>query len=252
MTDLRRRRLEERRDQALQDLAGLRSQVAAGEIDEERAARLRARYEAEAADAMAGLDRPADDPAAGRSRRRTLIGSGLFVVAATLLTIALVNAVEPRPEGGFVTGGVAAEVVAEGTADLSAISNQQLEEVVAANPEVLPMRLALARRYVEGGDFSAALSHYLFVLERETNPEALMYLGWMTYLSGEAETGVTLLEESLAIQPDDLVAQWFLANALYYGTGDTAAAVPLLESVIASGAAPAEIVDQARAMLGDA
>ncbi len=250
MSDWRRLRLEERRDHALRDLSGLRRQVAAGEIDEDRAAALRARYEAEAADAMADLDSLVAAPASGRSPRRILLGAGLFTVAAAFVTVALVNAVEPRPEGGFVTGGVATDVLEEGVTDLSTITNEQLEQVVAASPEVLPMRLALARRYVEEGDFSAALSHYLFVLERETNPEALMYLGWMTYLSGEPETGVALLEESLAIAPGDLLAQWFLANALYHGVGDAERAAPLLESVIASGSAPDEIVAQAKEMLG--
>lgn len=250
MSSARRTRLEERRDQALRDLAELRRQIEEGEIDRRQADRLRARYEADAADAMGDLDRLSDAPVAGRSPRRMLIGSGIFVGVAALVTIALVNAVEPRPEGGFVTGGVATEVVEEGSAGASAITDEQLEEVVAANPEVLPMRLALARRYLEAGDFSAALPHYMFVLERETNPEALMYVGWMTYLSGEAKTGVALLEESLVIEPENLLAQWFLANALYYGTGDAEAAAPLLEAVIASGLASEEIVEQARAMLG--
>ena len=252
MSDPRRARLEQRRDSALEDLVDLRRQIADGEIDPDIAERLRARYEADTADAMGDLDRLTDDSAAGRSKRRVLVGTGVFLGAAALITLALVNAVEPRPDGGFVTGGVAAEVAEGGVVDLSAISNERMEEVVAANPEVLSMRLALARRYVEAGDFSAALPHYLYVLERETDPEALLYLGWMTYLSGEAETGISLLEESLAIEPDDLLAQWFLANALYYGTGDKAAAAPLLESVIDSGLAPEEILKEAGTMLQDA
>jgi cytochrome c-type biogenesis protein CcmH/NrfG len=128
-----------------------------------------------------------------------------------------------------------------------------MEAVVAANPEVIPMRLALARRYVEAGDFSSALPHYFEVLERDArNPEALMYMGWMTYLSGDAETGVALIEQSLEVAPGDILATWLLANARYYGLGDRAGAVPLLEAVLASGLAPPEIVAEAEQMIAEA
>jgi cytochrome c-type biogenesis protein CcmH/NrfG len=128
-----------------------------------------------------------------------------------------------------------------------------MEAVVAANPDIIPMRLALARRYVEAGDFSAALPHYFEVLERdERNAEALMYMGWMTYLSGDAATGVALIEQSLESAPGDVLAMWLLANARYYGLGDETGAVPLLEAVLASGLAPDEIVAEAEQMLAEA
>lgn len=252
MTDPRRTRLEEQRHQALVDLRHLEVQVTAGEIVPKVAARLRGRYEAAAADAMEALDHLEPATPTGRSGRRMLIGAGGFIVAAAIVTVTLVNSVEPRRAGGFVTGGVAGDVLEEGPTDLSSVTNDELEQVVAANPEVLPMRLALARRYVEAGDFSAALPHYLFVLDRETNPEALMYVGWMTYVSGDAETGVALLSRSLEVLPGDPLAQWFLSNALFYGTGEVEKAIPLLEAVIESGLAPDEILDEAQRMIDEA
>jgi cytochrome c-type biogenesis protein CcmH/NrfG len=114
------------------------------------------------------------------------------------------------------------------------------------------MRLALARRYVEAGDFSSALPHYFYILERGPNAEALMYMGWMAYLSDEPETGAGLLEQSLELDPENLLAQWFLANARYHGLGDRAGAVPLLEAVIASGLAPVDIAAEAQRMIDEA
>jgi tetratricopeptide (TPR) repeat protein len=95
------------------------------------------------------------------------------------------------------------------------------------------MRLQLAHRYFDQQDLDAALEHYLAVLDREPNPEALSRVGWITFLSGEPELAVQLLEESLARQPDDPVATWFLANVRLYGLGDPARAVPLLEELLA-------------------
>jgi len=252
VTDPRRTRLEQQQDQALADLRELEIQVSAGEIEAPVALGLRSRYEVEALDAMEAIDKLDVVVSEPGSRRRFFIGAGGFLVTAAIVAITLVSAVEPRPEGGFVTGGVAADVVQEAPVDLSSITNEEMEQVVAANPEILPMRLALARRYVEAGDFSTALPHYMFVLDRETNPEALMYVGWMTYVSGDAATGAALLRQSLEILPGDTLAQWFLANALIGGTGDTAEAVVLLEAVIDSDQAPEEIVAAAQRMLIEA
>lgn len=234
------------RDRALDDLVEVRRQVADGELDEATAAPLIARYEREAADAITALDTaPAADPgAAGRSRRRVLLGVAIFVVAAAAVVAGLVAAIEPRTDP-TVTADTGA------TVDLAAVSNEEMEAVVAANPDVVPMRLALARRYVEAGDFSAALPHYLYILERETNPEALTYVGWMTYVSGDAVTGTRLLEQALVVAPGDPLASWFLGN-VRFAAGDMTGAVPLLQTVIDSGQAPADIVAEARRMIEEA
>jgi len=251
MATAERIRLEARRDRALSDLVDLDRQVGSGEIPATDAEVLRRRYRAEAADAIAALDRLDDAPAADpgrRTRTRTWVGVGLFAVVAVGAVIGIASAVRPRDDGPL-TGGPAAPPT---TVDLSQVTNEEMEQVVAANPDITPMRLALARRYVEEGDFSSALTHYLYILERGDEPEALMYVGWMTYLSGDAETGVALLERSLQIAPGEPLAQWFLANALFHGTGDRSAALPLLEAVIASGKAPDDIVEEAEAMLAEA
>ena len=241
--------LERRRDRALDDLVALDAQEASGELDIATAAVLRSRYEAEAAAALRALDAPAAPPVPGRSGKRIAAALIAFAMVAVIAVIALVKAVEPRSEGGFATGGPETA----DTIDLDAVSVEEMEQVVADNPDIIPMRLALARRYVEAGEFSSALPHYFAVLERDArNPEALMYLGWMTYLSGDAATGVGLLEQSLEVAPGDVLAMWLLANARYHGLGDRAGAVPLLEAVLASGQAPPEIVAEAELMIAEA
>lgn len=245
--------IEARRDQALADLRELDAQVAAGEVRAADADDLRGRYATEALDAMAALEALATRDDQGREdtgRRRVVLTVVSFTALVAVSFAALVAAVEPRPPGGFITGGVAADAAREGGVDLSRITTDELAAVVTANPEVVPMRLALARRHVEAGDYSAALPHYFEVLEREANhPEALMYLGWMSYTSGEAVTGVALLEHSLSVQPDNVLAMWFLANALYYGLDDMASARPLLEAVVASPDTPAHIREIGEDML---
>lgn len=251
MTDPRLTQLEERRDQVLTDLHDLETQVAAGEIDAAAGAKLKRRYESAAVEVMNSIDNLRPTEPTGRSRRRMLLGIGAFVVGAAVITFSLISAVEPRPEGGFAASGVAADVIQDSAVDLSTITNEEMEEVVAANPEIIPMRLALARRYVEAGDFSSALPHYMFVLDREANPEALTYVGWMTYVSGDAETGAALLRRSLEVLPGDPLAEWFLANTLFYGTGETAEAIQLLEAVLRYEELPDEIAVEAQRMLDE-
>jgi cytochrome c-type biogenesis protein CcmH/NrfG len=252
VTDPRLTQLEEQRDQVLADLRDLETEVAAGEIDDAAAAKLRRRYESAAIDALNSIDDLSPTEPTGRSRRRMLLGAGAFVTVAAIVTFTLISAVEPRPEGGFAASGIAADVIDDSSVDLSAITNEEMEEVVAANPEIISMRLALARRYVESGDFSSALPHYMFVLDRETNPEALTYVGWMTYVSGDAATGAALLRRSLEVLPDDPLSEWFLANTLFYGTGEMTEAVLLLEALVQYEDLPEEIAAEARRMLDEA
>lgn len=240
MTEVRTRLLEERRDRIVADLRSLDEQVGSEELDIGTAEELRHRYEIDLADTLADLEAARTEAPTGRSKRRIVVGLAAFAVAATAAVVGLASAVDSDP------------TAADAGVDLSDVTSEELEQVVAANPDVVPMRLALARRYVEAGDFSSALPHYFYILERGPNAEALMYLGWMTYLSDDAATGAALLERSLELEPGDLLAQWFLANVRYYGLDDPAGAIPLLEAVIASGEAPADIAAEAQRMIDEA
>ena len=225
-------RLRERIAQTERDLAEIAQQVEAGEIDEATAALLRSRYEEERAgllDDLVGEDRAGETGATGETflTGRRVAGAVVLFVAAAVLTFAVVNAV-----GGTAgVEGVASEVATGGGANLDDISNEQMEEVVAANPDIAPMRLALADRYFAEGDFSNALTHYMYVLEELEiqDAAALANVGWMTYQSGVPDVAESFVERSLELQPDGGVAFWYLANIRFHGLDDASGSVePLL------------------------
>ena len=249
--------LEERRAQALRDLAEVDDQRAAGELDDATADRLTRLYEADLAATLEALD-DATEPTAPPARR-TLLGIGLAVVAVVGVGVLVAQAVQPRPPGGLVTGGIATDVVADGGGrDLSTVSNDEMEAVIAANPTVVPMRLALVERYLRDGDLEQAQLHSAEALQHDpgTNDRArgLRYLGWTTALLGDPTSGAGLLEQSLEVVPGDLDGLWFLANVRLEGLADPAAAVPLLEEILAADDVPdpqrervQEALDRARA-----
>lgn len=238
-------RQEERTAQARLDLAEIEEQLAAGELDPATADRLRERYENEIA--TAELDGAAEEPA-GPSLMRIVVGSVLMTAAIIAVVFLVAAAIEDREPGEFVTGNI------EGR-DLSEISTAEMEEVVADFPNVVGMRLALARRYFDVGDFSSALPHYLAILEQEAaNPEANANLGWMTYLSdaGQAETAAAFLDRALATVPDYPQASLYLATVRLYGLDDPAGALELLEPLSERDDLPEDVAAAVEQMLMDA
>lgn len=233
-----------------EEIAELDDQVASGDLDPDTAAELRRRYEDELAalragatgnDALVATDEPK------RLSGRALLGAafvGLAIVAIGVL--AVVSLSDQEPQGAE---GVAGEVLEDGgEVDLSNITNEQMEEVVAQNPDVVGMRLALARRYFEAGSFEEALPHYFEVLDRDHHPEALANVGWMTYLSGRPDVALGYLERALDRQPDYLPAQWFIANVLVTLERPTDA-VPFLAALINTSGIPDEIREGAVSLL---
>jgi tetratricopeptide (TPR) repeat protein len=122
--------------------------------------------------------------------------------------------------------------------DLSEVSNETMEAVVAANPEIIGMRLALAERYFEVGDYRSAFPHYLGVAEE---PEAtageaitaLVRLGWMAFDgNGEVETATNLVDQALAIDPRSTVALYVRARVRWCGAGETEEAIGIFERLL--------------------
>lgn len=234
--------LEERRNQALADLAELAEQVTDGSLDPATAEPLRRGYERAAADAIRALERRASDDAepsgtpvasaAGSGPRWRLVAASVLAVAAVGAALALVpRASAARPDGGFVTGNEAVAGNADGR-DLATVTNEEMEAVVTQNPDVVPMRLRLAHRYLDAGDDRKAVEHYMQVLDRDEEPEAMSHLGWLLFNDGEDQLAEQLLTASLERVPDDPEATWFLANLRVFAADDAAAAVPLLERLL--------------------
>ncbi len=250
-------RIEERLSQTRRDLEEIDDQVAAGELDKATADRLRQRYESEQQELRAQMTEAATaateaDVAEGAGTD-ALSGSRLLLIGAVL--VALVGGglwwVAANSGGQSGVEGIASEVV-DGV-NLDDVTNEQMEAVVAENPNVPGMRLALADRYFAEGDFSNALTHYLYVLEtlEVKDPAALANVGWMTYLSGVPDVAASFVEESLAVQPDGGIAFWYLANIRFFGLGDATGAVSPLQSLLDYENLPDELRAEAESLLID-
>ena len=72
--------------------------------------------------------------------------------------------------------------------NLDEVSNQEMEKVIELNPDIMPMRIALANRYFEAFDYSSALPHFMYVAENSNDIDlkslSLSQIGWMVYESG--------------------------------------------------------------------
>jgi tetratricopeptide (TPR) repeat protein len=249
---LRTEQIRERIAQAERDLDELIEQVEQGEIDDATAERLRARYVGEKEELLrqlAGEAEPADEAAESFVTGRRLAGAAVLAIAAAVFTIAVVNTV-----GGTEGAEGVASDVASGTGEsLDNVSNEEMEAVVAANPDIVPMRLALADRYFAAGEFSDALTHYMYVLDtlEVQDPSALANVGWMTYRSGLPDAAETFVLRSLDIQPDGGIAFWYLANIRFVGLGDAVGAVEPLRRLLEYDNLPTELREEAERLLSE-
>ncbi len=254
---LERRRLVEQLNQIDRDLIELGQQVASGELDEAMRFDLAATYEAEAAPLRSRLDlleRPArsrsegDDGAADapprRDPRRAFIGAAVLLAGVFALSFALVRMADD--------GSSAIEVPTPPPIDFANVTVEELENVVARNPDIVGMRLALAQLYMQEGDVQRAVVHFGEVLERERHPEALAWLGFISFEVNELETARSYLTEALELQPNYPQAQWWLARLLFYGFDTPTEAVVHLEAVLASPDLPEEVRAEAQSMLDEA
>jgi cytochrome c-type biogenesis protein CcmH/NrfG len=236
-------------EQVDRDLAEVAAQVEAGEIDEATAERLRAGYERERASLLAAEAEMNDRPPPKRSPGRAIAGGALLTVGVVAIALFAIVSMRDDSPAEEVTDGIATDVLeGSGGVDLSEVTIEEMEAVVAANPSIIGMRLALAQRYVDAGDHSSALQHYLTVLDQEPNqPEALAMVGWLSYLAGEAELAEPFVEKALAVEPDYPLALWFLAN-IEVAIGDDDAAAKALEQLLAYDL-PSDIRDEAELLL---
>jgi tetratricopeptide (TPR) repeat protein len=243
-----------------EELLDLAAQVEAGDIDQATADGLRARYVAEI-DRLT-LDRPyrarelAVPPGSqarlsplkgGRVSGRALLGTAIVAVAMAVIGVFAVNSLT-GPSTAGVEGVVGDIVTGEGAVDLSSISNEEMEAVVAENPGVVGMRLALARRYFESGDFDKALDHYMVILENDKHPEALANVGWMTYISGRPDVALGYVEAALQRQPDSITATWFLGN-IQFTLGNFDEAAVALGTIVDASGVPDDVKQSARSLL---
>jgi hypothetical protein len=176
----------------------------------------------------------APDELDGLSDRR-LVGvlAGAAVVALVVL-LAVLGGRSPDDPGE----GAADPDTPTTTVDLSSVPNEELERVVAENPDIVPMRLRLVERYLRGNELANAQLHAEEAVVRATTIEdrarAQRYLGWTTALLGDPEQGEGLIVQSLALDPSDRDGLYFLARVRFELLDDPAGALEPLEILLAT------------------
>lgn len=220
------------------DLADVEEQVAAGEIDEETAERLRSLYRSEL-DTLSTASPTTDPAATTRSRPRLVVGA-LILVIGFATTIAVLGATADESSGalqGIASGG---EFNPEDYSD------ETMEAVIAANaddPQVasqLPfMRFALAERYFEQGEFQRAFGHYEAILAGDPPADlftsTMTRIAWITFVgNGEVELALQVIDRAIEATPTSTEALYVKGQILWCGSGNASAATELFEQVLVS------------------
>lgn len=250
-----RNELLERRRQVQGDLDDLAGQEASGEVEREAAHHLREGYRRELAEVEAALhDAPAVDGPLPRSRARVALGA-VVIVGSLIGVVVLAGAfLVDRPD---TTSGVVGGL--EG--DPAEYSNETLAAVIAANldhPQIDGMRLALAERFFEEGNYQEAFPYYLEVASSENAGDAeaataLTRLGWMTFDgNGETETALQLLEEARRLMPDDPFPVYLEGLVTWCGLEDPGAAAEDFRRVLGMEIGDAEVLSQVESDLAAA
>jgi tetratricopeptide (TPR) repeat protein len=222
--------VEARKAQALRDLVEVERQRQAGEIDGETAEHLTRIYEAEVVAARARAEAPS-----GR------LSLGWIVTLARhprRHVAARVRSWPPSSHSDQRAGQCSRPCRPPGGGrGPSTVTDEEMEAVIAENPSVTPMRLSLIERYLREGNLEKAKEHAQLALDNDPSAadreQALKYLGWTTAALGDPHGGADLLNQSIALDPTDLDAKWFLANVELTQLDDPSAAATLLREILA-------------------
>ena len=259
-----RDRLLDRRDVVARDIEELAQQVTDGEIDEATASQMMEAYRIElealdqqlAATPTPSPTTPADPDQAAveagqvktRSPRRILVGSLILIAALSAAVAFAARDTTPEEVTSAAPGGLAV--------DPASVSNEEMEAVVAANPEINAMRMALADRYFAAQEYGASLDHYLFIAENNPTPpeesKALARVGWTAYVTGLPEAAEQYVLSSLEVDPTNSEATLFLGFITLYGLEDAEAAIPQLEAALSIPGLPPDILSQVEQALVEA
>ena len=106
------------------------------------------------------------------------------------------------------------ESITRTNTDLDNVTNEEMEKVITDNPDIYPMRIALANRYFDEINYSNALPHYMYVAENSNDNElksfALSQIGWMVFESNNREVAIDYLREALRINENSIIAKSYL------------------------------------------
>ena len=191
------------------------------------------------------------------SSARTLVTVGVVGVVLVAAAFALGSFLQPRAQGTPVSGDL------EAPTDLASISDETLAATIASfeasgdvpATQLNGMRLALAERYFEAGDYRSATSVFQEVLVADPTDtqrsEALGRLGWILWVNDEAESAEVAFRQAIEAQPANGEARYFYALMLM-DQGRGAEAVPLLEALTTDPSVPEDLLPEIEAMLEEA
>ncbi len=184
--------LEDQRDFLLRSLDDLEREHDAGDVDDTDYEALKDDYTARAAAVIRAIDRRRARfmrPSSTRRRGPAIAWIAGVLAFALLAGVLVARAAGRRDTGEVATGDVRTSV----TEDLNRAGNRAAE-----------------------GDLDAAVDIYDEVLARSPdNAEAATYRGWVLYLDGEREAGLTQLLEAATASPDYPDAHAFLAVVFF-------------------------------------
>ncbi len=154
--------------------------------------------------------------------------AGLGAAATAALVVAGATQAGARPPAALPLDSVVQPAGTAPTRDLSTVTNAEMEAVIAKNPSVIGMRLALATRYLDAGDVADALRHTAVAIDLPATDQeyerALRLHGWASALNGAPTLGADYLRAAIALSPTDRDALFFLAKVEFEALHDPHAA----------------------------
>jgi cytochrome c-type biogenesis protein CcmH/NrfG len=165
--------------------------------------------------------------------RRLVVTLAVTAVVAVVVLLAVLGGTRDGDDGDSAGSDPDTPTT---TVDLSSVPNEELERVVAENPDIVPMRLRLVERYLRANELANAQLHAEEAVVRATTIEdrarAQRYLGWTTALLGDPEQGEGLIVQSLALDPSNRDGLYFLARVRFEQLDDPAGALEPLEILV--------------------
>ena len=115
-------------------------------------------------------------------------------------------------------------------------------DVIKLNPDILPMRIALANRYFESYDYSNALIHFMYVAENTDDIDLKSYslaqIGWMVYESGDELTSMSYINEAVRLSPGSLLGSTYKGIIYVQNPNTRSEGIKILESLKSNTSLP--------------
>ncbi len=229
--------LTEQKRTVLRALRELEFEHTAGHVSDDDYAELRARYESDAADILAELDRlgvATPEPAAGVVEtpvRRSAwqhpvalaVTAAVLVVFGAALGVGIVRYTSPdQNAGGAMSGSRPLSDVASSPPP----GGPPMGGSGPIPPAVMQRMLDAARSALFAGQYGDAIAAYQAILKRDPkNVDAITHLSLIVALGNHADAALQGFDKALAIDPNYPPAFLYRGQVLYEAKNDPAGAI---------------------------